>query len=170
LHIRVIRVYIEDITRRCEDMTFIFERWKHEKIKVISSSHRVMFCLLYRPKQKIVKFHALKQTGKSHVIDVFTIVKIWKISRCVFFSISLSLYHIIFYFTCYKFRKHNTAVRTPYSTMKTWHIKRNSIVQIGKSIAYKIKWILKNITAKFFPKLKSRDGFCYLFEVNVSEF
>jgi hypothetical protein len=37
--------------------------------------------------------------------------------------------------------------------MKTWHIKRNSIVQIGKSIAYKIKWILKNITARFFPKV-----------------
>ena len=29
--------------------------------KVISSSHRVMFCLLYSPKQKIVKFHAQKQ-------------------------------------------------------------------------------------------------------------
>ena len=57
-----------------------------------------MFCLLYSPKQKIVKFHALKQTGKSHVIDVFTIVKIWKISRCVFFSISLSLpYNILLY-------------------------------------------------------------------------
>jgi hypothetical protein len=41
-------------------------------IKVISSSHRVMFCLLYSPKQKIVKFHARKQIGKSHVIDIFT--------------------------------------------------------------------------------------------------
>jgi hypothetical protein len=34
-------------------------------------SHR-MFCLLYSPKQKIVKFHAQKQIGKSHVIDIFT--------------------------------------------------------------------------------------------------
>jgi hypothetical protein len=31
-----------------------------------------MFCLLYSPKQKIVKFHAQKQIGKSHVIDIFT--------------------------------------------------------------------------------------------------
>jgi hypothetical protein len=32
-----------------------------------------MFCLLYSPKQKIVKFHAQKQIRKSHVIDIFTI-------------------------------------------------------------------------------------------------
>ena len=31
-----------------------------------------MYCLLYSPKQKIVKFHAQKQIGKSHVIDIFT--------------------------------------------------------------------------------------------------
>jgi hypothetical protein len=30
-----------------------------------------MFCLLYSPKQKIVKFHTQKQIGKSHVIDIF---------------------------------------------------------------------------------------------------
>jgi hypothetical protein len=30
-----------------------------------------MFCLLYSPKQKIVKFHT-QQIGKSHVIDIFT--------------------------------------------------------------------------------------------------
>ena len=49
--------YIEDITRRFEDMNFIFEWLKqyftneycfhHEKIKFISSNRRVMFCLLY---------------------------------------------------------------------------------------------------------------------------
>jgi hypothetical protein len=34
-----------------------------------------MFCLLYSTsiaKHKIVKFHAQKQIGKSHVIDIFT--------------------------------------------------------------------------------------------------
>ena len=31
--------------------------------------------LLYSPKQKIVKFHAQKQIGKSHMIDIFTIVR-----------------------------------------------------------------------------------------------
>ena len=61
------RYYIEDITRRCEDMNFIFEWWKqyftnersewvkycfhHEKIKFISSNRRVMFFLLYSCKQ-----------------------------------------------------------------------------------------------------------------------
>ena len=59
--------YIEDITRRCEDMNFIFKWWKqyftnersewvkycfhHEKIKFISANRRVMFCLLYSRKQ-----------------------------------------------------------------------------------------------------------------------
>jgi hypothetical protein len=51
----------------------------------ISSSHRVMFCLLYRcPKQKIVKFHAQKQIGKSHVIDIFTSEDMENISLCIF--------------------------------------------------------------------------------------
>jgi hypothetical protein len=40
------------------------------------------------------------------------------------------------------------------------YIKRNSIVQIGKSIAYKIKWILKNITARFFPKVGMVFAIC----------
>jgi hypothetical protein len=48
-----------------------------------------MFCLLYSPKEKIVKFHAQKQIGKSHVIDIFTSEDM-EISHCVFFSISLS--------------------------------------------------------------------------------
>ena len=48
-----------------------------------------MFCLLYSPKQKNVKFHAQKQIGKSHVIDIFTGEDMENISS-VFFSISLS--------------------------------------------------------------------------------
>ena len=52
---------------------------------------RVMFCLLYSPKQKIVKFHAQKQIGKGHVIDIFTSEDMENISLSViFFSISLS--------------------------------------------------------------------------------
>jgi hypothetical protein len=81
-------LYIEDITRRHEDMTFI-----DEKIKVVSSSHGVMFCLVYSPKQKIVKFHARKQIGKSHVIDIFTIEDMENISLCLFQY--LTLYYII---------------------------------------------------------------------------
>jgi hypothetical protein len=49
-----------------------------------------MFCLLYSPKQKIVKFHAQKQIGKSHVIDNFTSEDMENIAHCVFFRISLS--------------------------------------------------------------------------------
>jgi hypothetical protein len=55
------------------------------KIKVISSSHRVMFCLLYSPKQTIVKFHAQKQIGKSHVIDIFTSEDMDNTSLCIFY-------------------------------------------------------------------------------------
>jgi hypothetical protein len=38
------------------------------------------------------------------------------------------------------------------------------IVQIGKSIAYKIKWILKNITARFFPKVGMDFAICLNFK------
>jgi hypothetical protein len=49
-----------------------------------------MFCLLYSPKQKIVKFHAQKQIGKSHVLDIFTSEgDLENVSLCIF-SISLS--------------------------------------------------------------------------------
>ena len=65
----------------------------HEKIKVISSSHRVMFCLLYSPKQKIVKFHSQKQIGKSHVNDIFTSEDMENMSLCI--SQYLTLYYII---------------------------------------------------------------------------
>jgi hypothetical protein len=48
-----------------------------------------MFCLLYSRKQKIVKFHAQKQIGKSQMIAIFTSEDMENISLCIF-SISLS--------------------------------------------------------------------------------
>jgi hypothetical protein len=49
-----------------------------------------MFCLLYSPKQKIVKFHAQKQIGKSHVIDIFfTSEDMENISLCIFQYLTL---------------------------------------------------------------------------------
>jgi hypothetical protein len=62
-----------------------------------------MFCLLYSPKQKIVEFHAQKQIGKSHVIDIYTS---WdmenislNISLCIFQY--LTLYYKLTYKTQY---------------------------------------------------------------------
>jgi hypothetical protein len=43
-----------------------------------------MFCLFYSPKQKIVKFHAQKQIGKSHLIDIFTREDMENIWLCIF--------------------------------------------------------------------------------------
>jgi hypothetical protein len=51
-----------------------------------------MFCLLYSPKQKVVKFHAQKQIGKSHVIDIFIGEDMENMWLCIF---SVSLYYII---------------------------------------------------------------------------
>jgi hypothetical protein len=48
-----------------------------------------MFCLLYSPTQKIVKFHAQKQIGKSHVIDIFTSEDMENISLCIFQYLTL---------------------------------------------------------------------------------
>ena len=79
-----------DFYRRVVKRRYDFQ---HEKIKVISSSHRVMFYLLYSPKQKIVKFNAQKQIGKSHVIDIFTSEDMENISLCIFQY--LTLYYII---------------------------------------------------------------------------
>jgi hypothetical protein len=54
-----------------------------------------MFCLLYSPKQKIVKFHAQKKIGKSHVIDIFTSSEDMENNYLtVYFSVSHSLYYI----------------------------------------------------------------------------
>jgi hypothetical protein len=44
-------------------------------------------------KQKIVKFHAQKQIGKSHEIDIFTSEDVENISLCIFQY--LTLYYII---------------------------------------------------------------------------
>jgi hypothetical protein len=52
-----------------------------------------MVCLFHSPKQKIVKFHAQKQIGKSHVIDIFTSEDMENISLCIFQY--LTLYYII---------------------------------------------------------------------------
>jgi hypothetical protein len=52
-----------------------------------------MFCLLCSPKQKFVKFHAQRQIGKSHVIDIFTSEDMENISLCIFQY--LTLYYII---------------------------------------------------------------------------
>ena len=51
------------------------------------------WCSLHSPKQKIVKFHAQKQIGKSHVIDIFTSEDMENISLCIFQY--LTLYYII---------------------------------------------------------------------------
>jgi hypothetical protein len=58
-----------------------------------------MFCLLYSPKQKIVKFHAQKQIGKGHVIDIFTSEDMENISLCIFQY--HTLYYIIMTFIIY---------------------------------------------------------------------
>jgi hypothetical protein len=52
-----------------------------------------MFCLLYSFKQKIVKFHAQEQIGKSHVIGIFTSEDMENISLCILQY--LTLYYII---------------------------------------------------------------------------
>jgi hypothetical protein len=54
--------------------------------------------MLYSPKQKIAKFHAQKQIGKSHVIDIFTSeLDMENISLCIFQY--LTLYYIIIQLT-----------------------------------------------------------------------
>jgi hypothetical protein len=52
-----------------------------------------MFCLLYSPNQKIMKFHSQKQIEKSHVIDIFTSEDMENISLCI--SQYLTPYYII---------------------------------------------------------------------------
>jgi hypothetical protein len=52
-----------------------------------------MFCLLYSPEQKIVKFHAQKQIGKSRVFDILTSEDMENMSLCIFQY--LTLYYII---------------------------------------------------------------------------
>jgi hypothetical protein len=61
-----------------------------------------MFCLLYSPKQKIVKFHAQKQIGKSHLIDIFTSEDMENMSLCIF------QYLTLYYTGCLKKRYGNS--------------------------------------------------------------
>ena len=49
-----------------------------------SAASNKSFCLLYSPKQKTVNFHAQKQIGKSHVIDIFASEDMENISLCIF--------------------------------------------------------------------------------------
>jgi hypothetical protein len=61
--------------------------------------------------------------------------------KCKTMSFEIYL-KVLIHFSLYKFQKHNCTIQrrqTPYSTMKTQHIKRNSIVQIEIFIAYKTK-------------------------------
>ena len=71
-HTLLILLYLEDITRWCEDMNFISE-WQnnfcHLKIKLISSSCRVMFFLLYR-QNDINKI--IEGNYQNYVIDKLT--------------------------------------------------------------------------------------------------
>jgi hypothetical protein len=61
-----------------------------------------MFCLLYSLKQKVVKFHAQKQIGKSNVIDIFTGEDMDNTDLTVYFSVSHSLlYNKWLYKTAY---------------------------------------------------------------------
>jgi hypothetical protein len=54
-------------------MTFLFELFltREDKSRIFNPPCNVLF-IIYSPKQKNVKFHAQKQIGKSHEIDIFT--------------------------------------------------------------------------------------------------
>ena len=87
-------VYIENITRRCEDMNFIFE-WRkqyftnersewvkhcfhHEKIKLISSNCRVTFCLLYSGENNI----SLTRTEFHNCVIIYIFKFLIYLSSC----------------------------------------------------------------------------------------
>jgi hypothetical protein len=76
-------LYIEDITRRREDMHDFY-------LRVAKTINWTVYCsVYYSPKQKIVKFHAQKQIGKSHVIDIITSEDVENISLCIFQYLTL---------------------------------------------------------------------------------
>ena len=56
-YLRVVKTIFYERAQRVSKILFLTREDKSH----ISSSHRVMFCLLYSPKQKNVKFHAQKQ-------------------------------------------------------------------------------------------------------------
>jgi hypothetical protein len=63
---------------------------REDKSHIFKSQCNVLFIIYCSPKQKIVKIHAQKQIGKSHMIDISSLVKIWKY-LAVYFSESHSL-------------------------------------------------------------------------------
>ena len=63
---------------------------REDKSHIFKSQCNVLFIIYCSPKQKIVKIHAQKQIGKSHMIDISSYSEDMEISRCVFFRISLS--------------------------------------------------------------------------------
>jgi hypothetical protein len=70
-----------------------------------------MFCLLYSPKQKILKFHAQKQIGKSYMIDIFTSEDMENISLCSFPYLTLYQQENVIKYPCpYRDTKTNSDV------------------------------------------------------------
>jgi hypothetical protein len=80
-YLRVVKTIFYEQAQRVSETLFLTR-----EDKVISSSHRVMFCLLYSPKQKIVKLEKLKSKLEKVTWSISSLVNIWKISHCVFFS------------------------------------------------------------------------------------
>jgi hypothetical protein len=73
-----------------------------------------MFCLLYSPKQKIVKFHVQKQIGRSHVI--FT-----SEDTTVYFSVSHPLlYNKMQYLAVRVLACHMLLLFADYTTRYSW--------------------------------------------------
>ena len=56
---------------RAQRVSKILFLTREDKSHMFKLPCNVLFTI-YSPKQKIVKFHAQKQIGKSHVIDIFT--------------------------------------------------------------------------------------------------
>jgi hypothetical protein len=83
--LRVVKTIFYERAQRVSKILFLT---REDKTHIFKPPCNVLF-IIYSPKQKIVKFHAQKQIGKSHVIDIFTSEDMENIS-CVFFSISLS--------------------------------------------------------------------------------
>ena len=86
---RVVKTIFYERAQRVSKILFLTREDKSHIFK----PPRVMFCLLYSPKQKIVKFHAQKQIGKSHMIDILTSEDMENMSLRIFQY--LTLYYII---------------------------------------------------------------------------
>ena len=90
-YLRVVKTIFYERAQRVSKILFLT---REDKSHIFEPPCKcVMSCLLYSPKQKIVKFHAQKQIGKSHVIDIFTSEDMENISLCIFQY--LTLYYII---------------------------------------------------------------------------